>query len=406
MNILLTGLCLQGNKGGPALALSLMTQLRRLRPDLTFTLAVPGDAEYRHEERWAARYGVAITANLRAGDLLPPFAFAPARWRRSSAWRQQAARSAVVLDMSGIAYVGPPEGSNAAALQGRFVTWLGSRLVQRPLRAWTQSYGPFSTPLVRLLARLDLGGLPEIYCRGDDCLHAVQELLPGKPALSFPDVALTLPYDRSWGERHVAERFGLAPGGYVTLSPSAVIHQRTHDAAGNGHVRRLAALCRWLQAQGQRVLLVPHTFRPGRHDPDHCDYGVALAVRQELAGLPGVDVLADDLAADELKAVIAGARVHVGARYHSLVAALSAGVPALSLSWHPKYRDLMRQYGVADFVHDAVAVTDDAVLPALLARLLAESTTIHRQLVAVQPQLEAAVADNARRLLATLPEAS
>jgi polysaccharide pyruvyl transferase WcaK-like protein len=35
------------------------------------------------------------------------------------------------------------------------------------------------------------------------------------------------------------------------------------------------------------------------------------------------------------------------------VAALSAGIPPVALSWHPKYRDIMRMYGLERYVYDS-----------------------------------------------------
>jgi coenzyme F420 hydrogenase subunit beta len=46
----------------------------------------------------------------------------------------------------------------------------------------------------------------------------------------------------------------------------------------------------------------------------------------------------------------------VAARYHTVVAALSSGVPVISLSWHDKYRALMRLFGQEAYVADLEAL--------------------------------------------------
>lgn len=404
MNVLLTGLCLQGNKGGPALALSLISSLRALRPGLRFVMAVPGGAEWPHEQRWAQRYGIEICEAVKPGDFLPHGLLRGARRRRAAAWLAAARRADVVVDLSGIAYVGPPAGSLAGAIRGRFTYFAGARLARRPFLAWTQSYGPFTSPVVRWLARLDLGALPEVYCRGDDCLAAVQELLPRQKAWSFPDVATTLTYDAAAGAAYVDSRFGLQAGGFVTLSPSAVLYRKNRGEGGNGHVAELARLCHHLGDRKIPVLLVPHTFRTGRHDPDDCDYGVCLELMRQLPAGHDVRLVVEDLSPSELKSVISVAACHVGGRYHSIVAALSAGVPALSLAWHPKYLDLMRQYGMAGFVHHAAHAAGQAEgLLVQVDRLIGQADALRPQLRDAQAHVRQQVAENARRFVALLP---
>lgn len=406
MKILLTGLCLQGNKGGPALALSLMSQLQSLRPGLRFVMAVPGGAEWPHEQRWARRYGVEVCEAIKPGDFLPHGLLRPARRRRAVAWLGAARQADVVVDLSGIAYVSPPAGTLAGAIGGRFTFFVGAALAQRPFLAWTQSYGPFDSRVVRWLARRDLGALPEVYCRGEDCRAAVQALLPEQTVLSFPDVATTLPYDAAAGKDYVESRFGLRAGGFVSVSPSAVLYRKSQGVGGNGHVADLLRLCGHLREKNIRVLLVPHTFRSGRHDPLDCDYGVCLELLRHLPAGHDVRLVAEDLSPSELKSVISAAAFHVGGRYHSIVAALSSGVPALSLAWHPKYLDLMRQYGMSESVYQAVhaeQAADD--LLAQVDRALMRAPDSREPLRMAQLRIAAEVAENARRFVACLPGA-
>ena len=56
------GLCLQGNKGGQALALSLIQVLRGRYPNCEFTFSVPA-AELVYEAEWAKRLGPFLVCN-------------------------------------------------------------------------------------------------------------------------------------------------------------------------------------------------------------------------------------------------------------------------------------------------------------------------------------------------------
>ena len=343
---------MQGNKGGPAIALSLTHALRQHMPGARFIFSVPGGPEFEHEQRWAERYGYRVIENLDLRHLVLPFALAPSRIRRLQRWVQVLRSAKAMIQMSAISYVGPPSSNPKlrSLLSGRFMDFYLARLCRRPMLAWTQSYGPLSTPMVRFFAAVDLKRQPIVFCRGDDCLAAVRVLIPGKEARSYPDIAVTLPYDRAWALRYLREH-GLPDTSFASLSPSAVIYAKSRRPnGGNGHIEYLKAICMDLRQRGIPVLILPHTFRPGRHHPASCDYGTSLELVKQLLGLDGVYLIEDDLSPMELKSLIALASFHIGGRYHSVVAALSSGVPAISLSWHPKYKDLMRAYGMEEFV--------------------------------------------------------
>lgn len=52
----------------------------------------------------------------------------------------------------------------------------------------------------------------------------------------------------------------------------------------------------------------------------------------------------DSMTALEIKNIIASASLVIASRYHSCVAALSSGVPLLTIGWHYKYEELLKMY--------------------------------------------------------------
>ena len=44
--------------------------------------------------------------------------------------------------------------------------------------------------------------------------------------------------------------------------------------------------------------------------------------------------------------------MHIGARYHSIIASLSSAVPTVSYAWHSKYQDIMQLYGMEKYVFE------------------------------------------------------
>ena len=168
------------------------------------------------------------------------------------------------------------------------------------------------------------------------------------------------------------------------------------SGAGNAHVEQVVELCRHLIAGGYRVLFVPHTFRPGRHDPALCDFGVAQEVIAKFENDPQVGLVTDDLSPMDLKSIISNAHVHVGGRYHSVVAALSSGVPCVSMSWHHKYKDIMRMYGCERYVHEGGIGSQVRRLIELVDELLDERDAVAKRMIAAQVDVASEVDRNTR----------
>lgn len=385
-----TGLCLQGNKGGPAIALALTSALKQHMPDAKFVFSVPGGKAFEYEKIWAERYGYQIVENIDIKHLVPPFSISSRRVRRLWRWIRTLRSARAMIQMSAISYVGPPSANPKLRnlLSGRFMDFYMARFCRRPMLAWTQSYGPLTTPVIRFLAALDLKRQPIVFCRGDDCMSAVNKFLPGAELRSYPDIAISLPFNAVWAKEYLnANDFPHQK--FVSISPSAVIYSKSHQGMGcNGHIEHLKKICSDLTSRGFDVVIVPHTFRPENHDPNLCDFGVCLELNRHLAGCRGVYLIKEDLSPIELKSIISLASFHIGARYHSVVAALSSGVPAISLSWHPKYKDLMRVYGMEDFVINGTDVCPSALIDKLLAireQLISDVANSHKRVV-VQSQ--------------------
>lgn len=391
-----TGLCMQGNKGGPALVLSLVNAIREYEPDAEFVFSVPSwEVEWPHEKKWGEKFGFEVVGSVGLKNVLPPFSLVSGRFRQFKAWWQALRSSDALIQMSAICYVGPPSGGGtfrATLASQRVFDLIFSKLASRPMLAWTQSYGPLTTQAVRFFARLDLQRQPIIFCRGDDCLNAVKELLPDAKVMSFPDVAVTLPHDKNWGAQYLSSHFSLQRP-LVTLSPSAVMYARHSASEGaNNHIRQSIEICGKLIAMGYRVLLVPHTLRPSHPDPMACDLAVAKIIYR-LVDDSNVQLVEEDLSPSELKSIIANAEFHVGARYHSIVAALSSGVPAISISWHPKYRDLMRNYEMDEYVLEEQDVDR---LTTMLKRIITHKEQLKLQLLRQQIRVAQHVKENAR----------
>ncbi len=415
MRFFITGLCLQGNKGGPALALSMIKVIKRELPGAEFVFSAPPEPEFQFEKIWAARYGVTVVEDVWDGGglyswlnpmrlLKEGLATTRRRHRKLTAWYSALRSCDVLLDMTAISYVGPPEGTEYHAMSTRWRYFQAAQRTGRLFRAWTQNYGPFSTPALVSSATKDLTQLPIVFCRGEETRRMVQELLPGKECRVFPDVAVVLDYAREQGGKHILKAFGRMPDRpLVTVSPSAVQYCKGgKDGSRESYLKSRAALVESLLDRGWAVLLVPHTLRPSLHVPELCDHSVCLEVLARTRPDPWMGIVHEDLSASDLKSIIANADVHIGSRFHSVVAALSSGVPAVSLSWHHKYSDLMKTYGLGGYVINGQSETVAQDAARMADELMAGRDKISAQLATTQKELEASVQENARLLVSGL----
>jgi len=88
-------------------------------------------------------------------------------------------------------------------------------------------------------------------------------------------------------------------------------------------------------------------------------------------------------------------------RFHAMVGALSIGVPVAVVGWSHKYLEVMKQFGLEEFVFDYSA-HDPGALRAVVNRLLSErdarSADIMERLPGVQAQSRAQFEEMFRRL--------
>lgn len=137
------------------------------------------------------------------------------------------------------------------------------------------------------------------------------------------------------------------------------------------------------------ILLIPHV---GSSEPDNSDFGLLNSVCQAVSGkvpVP-VQVLPDGLNAAELKWIIARCAVFAGARTHSTIAALSSGVPTLSIAYSLKAKGINRDiYGhLENCIH--VANLTSGNFTEGLRVLLDNEVAIRNQLQSRIPELQIA----------------
>jgi polysaccharide pyruvyl transferase WcaK-like protein len=207
----------------------------------------------------------------------------------------------------------------------------GTRLVYLAVGA-----GPIVHPVSRRLMRLALAQAAFCSFRDEGSRRFMASI--GRRSRGdevWPDLVFALGEEVSGGQSKTRP-FTVALGimdyrGWTGADGDAArVHER--------YVERMTALAARLRAEGYRVRLIIG---------DEVDLAAVQAVEARLAD-PSVEIVPSQSFTDVAAAVVT-TDVVISSRYHNLVAAILAGVPAISLSYANKNDLLLDTFGLTDY---------------------------------------------------------
>lgn len=214
-----------------------------------------------------------------------------------------------------------------------------------PVVLWGASVGPFEAdPAFAPAMFAHLGNLEAILVREHDSFDYLVQHGLGARVHCVADPAFWMaPVEPA------AEKLGcLVPAGMIGLNLSPLMAK--YVTAGNleAWVRLGADIVQGIVETTRRdVVLIPHVT--SADSDDHAFLGKVL----QACSRPVADrvcCLGAHLSAAETKAVIARCAVFAGARTHATIAAISSGVPTLSLAYSRKARGLNQDiFGSQDY---------------------------------------------------------
>ncbi|WP_448582788.1 polysaccharide pyruvyl transferase family protein [Thermaurantiacus sp.] len=221
-----------------------------------------------------------------------------------------------------------------------------------PLILSPQTIGPFSRQPHRSAAAWTMGRARAVFTRDPLSLDAARALAPGARLFGAVDVAFALPFTP-------APR---GPGRRVGLNVSGLLYAggytgRNEFGLGLDYRDYTHRLIEALLARGDvRVELVKHVFAHGNSSEDDPAVARALAARY-----PGLVEAPDFASPSEAKSYISGLDFLVGARMHATIAAFSAGVPVVPVSYSRKFEGLFGGLGYRWLVPAKGMSTDEAL---------------------------------------------
>ncbi len=231
-----------------------------------------------------------------------------------------------LLDVSGYAFGDPHPWQRARlfANLARDYRRRGCPVVMLP-----QMLGPFRSARAAEEFRRILDSVDLVFARDRESLEMAGAVAPGDGRIRLaPEI--TIFSDELWP---APEDGRCQP--FICIVPNVRMLDRGGAAWKEAYLPLLAAAGRRARQKGLEVSILLHDGSPAeRH--------LAKRIR-DLAGEQWAVI--DDADPVSLKGIIASARFLVGSRYHAIVAALSSGVPAVTLGWAHKYDRLLEDFG-------------------------------------------------------------
>jgi len=165
----------------------------------------------------------------------------------------------------------------------------------------------------------------------------------------------------------------------------------------------MASLARHIIKMGMHVVLLPNELyvnKPVKDDED-----LSKTIEEHVQDGRCEAVITRQMSGEQVKGVIGQFDAIVAARYHSLIAALSLGIPALAIGWHHKYEGVLSRFGLSGWVCD-VSELQAAALCDRFDALWEQRVSIRKDIEASLPGIEEKIRAGAAEVRALLNKRS
>lgn len=336
--ITLVGARLSLNFGGPSLLAATKTVLDTHFQNPEYTLIIPYKT-IALDQQLAPQYGVSVLP-FRPKIWTIPMVLIK-RWFRllagpadQKAIIRNLAAADVVIDIWGIMHADSLHNTFMFRLLVGLHLWM-AKFLGKPVIKYTAALGPFEQKWNRLFARFYLGRNTDlVLVRDNTSFASLEKLQLGTPAYIIPDTAFLLPVQESALSAEIAQLQQNKPVICLSVSYQA----RNREKAPGAYTASMVSLIRHINATHQaQVVLLPNELSSGLDD----DIKVGRNILEQLGEADCRLIDTEKLTAAEIKGIIRACNIVVAARYHTIVAALSLGIPTLAIAWHHKYREVL-----------------------------------------------------------------
>lgn len=174
----------------------------------------------------------------------------------------------------------------------------------------------------------------------------------------------------------------------VCLSPNMRIYERMGGTGTNNeYVKTFIDIIQNLRDRYD-IVLIPNEIMPdpsaGRDDQFLCKL-----IFDSLTDKSNITCITGYYSAEEIKSVIRECDFVIASRFHSLVFALSLGIPSMAISWSHKYRELFRLFALDSFVLEDKGIQIGQIMETF-EKLVKEREEVTGKINTTLPKLKAA----------------
>jgi len=320
--IVLIGGVLNNNFGGPAIVVGLANVLKRICLGIKLIFLSPDVRDLKLSKV----YNITVVHY----SLRNPIGF--------MALMKNIVMADMIVDIRGIAFT-DAFGDNFLLRLLEGIHILLGRLLKKKLIKYSADMGPFRKRWNRVFARFYLNMLDLIIARSVETRKHLLALGVKKAIRVCPDVSFLL---------KPANVPRPVSGPIVGVCVSSMAFKQ---AGGKRYITAMVKLVRHVVEElNAHVLLIPNETFPERFNDVNVAFEILSRIPENIKHK--VLILTRPKTAHELKAAISWCDLVISARYHTIIAALSLGIPTIAISWHHKYREFMRLLGQELFVCD------------------------------------------------------
>jgi len=298
--------------------------------------------------------------------------------------------SDLVVDLGGISFVDGREKYLPFNIACIFTPLLLGKRVMK----YSQALGPFKNPVNRFFARLFLPRLDCIVARGD-ITRSNLETLGLHNIVTGADSAFVLkPGDRAYqhAQEYLSPEFKKKT--IVGISPSSVIEQSCENLNIN-YQQIIADFINYLITEEDcNVLLIPHSIRKYTLKRKNNDLVVCRRIQELVKQQNRCILIADELSAEELRAIISYCNFFIASRFHAMVSSLAMKVPTIVCGWSHKYREVLRMFDMEGYAFDYKKL-DTAVLIDMFHMLRSTEEQVKRNFDIHLPEVNESAGINA-----------
>lgn len=358
------GVTIGGNMGGQVMLEATLDCLRKLYPEARYKLFSISPKE----DRKLNRHRDLEVVSARPDQLMITSFLASCLVLMAGRWKsllfplvpslvKRVRDCDAMIDLAGISFI---DGRGLPLLIYNSAICLPSFAVDTPHHKLSQAFGPFAQVLNRFAARFVLRRCSKVVARGTRSAENLVKLeIPNAEALPDVSFALELTEADKAAARALLPRD--LPDGWIVVSPSRIV-QNLSEARGGDYLAELTEFVRAVRVEGITIIVVPHSLASGKSKGNDRDCAKRLA--QAFVGDSGVVLVDAPPNARVLRAMFGLSRCVITSRFHACVAAVSTGVPVITLAWGHKYHDLLVPFGLDNLILDGAQAKSSDIIAA------------------------------------------